>query len=432
MKIILCCCCDKTSGKFYKTMVLTSQNWSVSMTPNTSLCFPAFDIQSDQFKMASAEHEKDLVRSLTSLVTAARGVINATASPIPSQSVEERLKQLFPSTQGGGRNASSEPSKSRRNDDESGATISNSSCNDHSNSGGRNMAADVWGPQKKVNRKRQYPLLKQHKLKGKKYVEVLKDVFLVADPTVDKVPRKSDRQYYYRNDLVASAVKFHNSMTETDIRVEIQTHFPQYDLHSFTFLKAVDDSLIAPDIENWDYAVLKHVTGQGPIYIRSIRKIKVKDILCDGDLSEESADDEEFDTPPVKLFKSAVPVSLVAKQVAAIPERFAERTSSHSSPPLTSQTSDPSSSSSVPHNYNIESYFKKELSCHICYKMFSSKLIEEHASVCASKFDEVFAIVDSDEDVNDVTYPYGNNICCSLSPSLFIYIFIYCLTISRM
>ena len=60
MKIILCCCCDKTSGKFYKTMVLTSHNWSVSMTPNTSLCFPAFDIQSDQFKMASAEHEKEL------------------------------------------------------------------------------------------------------------------------------------------------------------------------------------------------------------------------------------------------------------------------------------------------------------------------------------------------------------------------------------
>ena len=70
----------------------------------------------------------------------------------------------------------------------------------------------------------------------------MKDVFLIDDPTIENVPRKGERQYFYQNDLVASAVKFRSNMIENDIRWEIMNQFPQYsavNFPDFEFLKAV-------------------------------------------------------------------------------------------------------------------------------------------------------------------------------------------------
>ena len=38
----------------------------------------------------------------------------------------------------------------------------------------------------------------------------------------------------------------------------------------FGFLKAVDKSLVISSIVLWEFLTLKHVIGQGPIYIRSV------------------------------------------------------------------------------------------------------------------------------------------------------------------
>ena len=42
------------------------------------------------------------------------------------------------------------------------------------------------------------------------------------------MPRRNDRQMYYANDLVASAVKFDSNMEEADIKNEIMERFPQF------------------------------------------------------------------------------------------------------------------------------------------------------------------------------------------------------------
>ena len=49
----------------------------------------------------------------------------------------------------------------------------------------------------------------------------------------------------------------------------------------FSFLKVVNDSLIEPNIECWGYSTVKHIAGQGPIYIRVHKKLKVKGDLFD-------------------------------------------------------------------------------------------------------------------------------------------------------
>ena len=56
----------------------------------------------------------------------------------------------------------------------------------------------------------------------------------------------------------------------------------------FSFLKAVDDSLIEPDIECWDYSFVKNIAGQGQIYIRVHKNLKVT-----GDPLDHESDSED-------------------------------------------------------------------------------------------------------------------------------------------
>ena len=101
----------------------------------------------------------------------------------------------------------------------------------------------------------------------KKYSQILKAVFLINDPEVSNVLRRNGRQYFYLHSLVASAVKFDNTMDANDIRCQILSKFHPK-LIKFEFLKAVEEKLINPkNVQDWDYETLKHIVRQGPIYI---------------------------------------------------------------------------------------------------------------------------------------------------------------------
>ena len=43
------------------------------------------------------------------------------------------------------------------------------------------------------------------------------------------------------------------------------------EMPDFEFVKAVDESLVSPSVDLWDFLTLKHVIGQVPIYIRSVK-----------------------------------------------------------------------------------------------------------------------------------------------------------------
>ena len=60
-------------------------------------------------------------------------------------------------------------------------------------------------------------------------------------------------------------------MDEKDIRCEIGRSFPQYvtNFPEFDFLKAVENIFVQPYVKEWDFKTIKHIYGQGPVYIRT-------------------------------------------------------------------------------------------------------------------------------------------------------------------
>ena len=105
----------------------------------------------------------------------------------------------------------------------------------------------------------------------------MKDVFLISDPSVATVPRKNSRQFYYKNGLVVTAVQFDLSIDDEDVHKQTRTRFCKYESLQFEFLKAVDDDLVNPGVEKVDYKTMKHITGQGLVYVRSVKKLVLDD-----------------------------------------------------------------------------------------------------------------------------------------------------------
>ena len=73
----------------------------------------------------------------------------------------------------------------------------------------------------------------------------------------------------------------------------------QFSSQIFLFLKAVNDPLIEPDIQCWDYYTVKHIAGQGPIYISVHKKLKVKGHLLVDDDSDSEDNEIHFPSVPV-------------------------------------------------------------------------------------------------------------------------------------
>ena len=211
------------------------------------------------------------------------------------------------------------------------------------------------------------------RLPKKKLTETLKDVFLISDPSITTVPRRNSRQFYHKNGLVATAVQFGSSMDNEDVYKQIRKSFCKYEDLQFEFLKAVDD-LVNPGVEKVDYKVMKHITGQGPVYVRSTKKL-----LLD--------DDYNIDENYVEC----------------------EGSSKHSSLKfiVINDTKLPPSSSKTVINCPVQSELKVSP---ICFKRFRASDIECHAAACAIKFDQdlddsILEIYDSDETLEE-TLPY--------------------------
>ena len=121
---------------------------------------------------------------------------------------------------------------------------------------------------------RLFSLEKGRKRKHAEEKETYKDVFFLNDPKMSTVPRRQDREFFYDCGLVASAVLFSSSMEEWEIRKAIEEAIPRFKnmdaKPSFEFLKAVGPRLVSvQDITSWNYRILKHQTGQGPLYVRA-------------------------------------------------------------------------------------------------------------------------------------------------------------------
>ena len=193
----------------------------------------------------TAEAEKDLIKNLVNLVNAAKKVPTN-----GNKDITETLRNLYPSTS--------------RKQEEHQRQFQNKSPL---------TPAQVWGGgDNNVGKRKSNTFLKRKAVSKKtKITETLKDIIFINDPDVCDVPRKSDRAFYYRGGLVALAVKFSSDMDDFLIRETIKENFTGATDIDFEYMKAVEDSLVCPLIQDWDYKTMKHVCGQGPIYVRSLQ-----------------------------------------------------------------------------------------------------------------------------------------------------------------
>ena len=141
----------------------------------------------------------------------AEGFINENQPP----SVAQELGRLFPSTNGGRRGQSREVRVGAGKSSVSATDATgNTSFTTHTT---KLMIEEIWGSKSATSNKPQ----KSSKITSEKFSHIVKDVFLIPDPSIKIVPRKKKRQDYYVNNLVGSALKFHSMMEEKDIRDEI-------------------------------------------------------------------------------------------------------------------------------------------------------------------------------------------------------------------
>ena len=161
-------------------------------------------------------------------------------------------------------------------------------------------------------------------------------------------------------------------MDDEDVYKQIRKRFFKYEDLQFEFLKAVSDDLVNPGVEK--HITMKHITRQGPVYVRSKNKLLLND--------DYNIDENYFE---------------------------GKCSSEHSSLKFVvdNDIKQPPSSSKMVSSCLFQSELKV---CPICFKRYPASDIECHAVACAIKFDQdlddrILEIYDSNETL-EVTFPY--------------------------
>lgn len=235
---------------------------------------------------------------------------------------------------------------------------------------------------------------------GEKANKILKDIFLVPNPKASKVPRGKAREELCSNGFVSFAVSLNTAMSEQDVMqkvvVEFANKFALCQDKGFEFMKAVNDKLIGQDQKVWNGKVLKHMTGVGPLYIRSREYIPLH---CQLSLSDSESDAEDADVQPtclLKYFKSPIGTN----QSDVSPDAVLSCSSKEEGPvgmPIQSHIhTDTKVATCIPSTSSQEE-------CPISHLYFDKDNLNEHANMCADRismiaYNELMSGV-SDEEV---------------------------------
>ena len=215
----------------------------------------------------------------------------------------------------------------------------------------------------------------------------LKDVFFIDNPHENRVPRRSERERYYQEDLVASAVPFQPDMTADEIKDIISKTVPRFNgmTPPFHFLKAVGDTLIKPNIKNWDLKIIKHQTGQGPLYVRATSKI-------DWNFFPKYDSSEGTDTEDEDLAQLSTGSELEAEEWEKNPPKKrkkvhftnASSASNVCAGKIPSSTKRGDSFCAEETINNTPEGSQSLVTCPICNKVFLSSVVEGHTSMCGA------------------------------------------------
>lgn len=322
----------------------------------------------------------NLIKAVTNVADRGTSSNNQGSSSI---SVEETIKRLFPSTQGGqGTNATTPRNtvlrdqsavEQERNENPDRLTVAsiarfNPSTVYRPKAGKRAKSSSSKAPKKQ-----------RTKASGTERKSV-KDVILLPGPKVNCVPKGVAREELYVRGFTTT-FDLSLSMNEEEIRQVLEEKFKDKLGNilagtKFIFVRAVSNKIVVPSLsktESFDGRMLKHFAGQGPIYIRALADISSvlikgqwKRIEHDSSGSGDESDDDPSEPCPGSLLHPASPDISTTK---LLPK------------PSTSTANEPSCSRNV-------------ISCPTCHNAFPVSEIEQHADVCA---EEKYGSVDENQ-----------------------------------
>ncbi|KAL9951675.1 hypothetical protein ACROYT_G044393 [Oculina patagonica] len=327
---------------------------------------------------------RGLVERLTNLVDGLREQNRAESQRDNHGDINESLSRLFPST--------------RRN-----AGTSSSATNNGATNGAPlfNQWSEEAKPKRSNRRRQPYPKCKATKTAS---VAAIKDIILLPNPNMASVPRGRKREELYVRKLVATAFEIYGDMTSSEIYDAFASFFSRkLKGKSFEIVRAVGNKIISPNIsQGVTGRVLKHLTGQGPVYLRCKSPIETDYAWATDEESDES-DGGEGDSS--KKEESTRPRSGSNTQSLSVSDDDSEdedpKPMLEYRPPPTSarRSSSSSSTSTTTGSVNIEGTDNHHYSsgtsstthslsatlhptCPTCNMQFPLSEIEVHADIC--------------------------------------------------
>jgi hypothetical protein len=145
------------------------------------------------------------------------------------------------------------------------------------------------GAPKQGKRKKPYSKKKSSGSAG-----VMKDIILLPNPRMKLLPRGRIREELYVRGFVTTAVNITNEMTASEIEGHFATLFSnKLKGRPFNFVRAVGNKIVDVNLaQGITGKILKHICGQGPVYLRCVRPTDTEYAWVE---EEEDSEDDGID-----------------------------------------------------------------------------------------------------------------------------------------
>ena len=328
---------------------------------------------------ANANSHSALVNQLCRLVDTIRENNNAenrrTDRLQPQETTSVAISRLFPSVNGNTR-------------------LTNTTGTSSSTSGTHFEALENT-PQflpKRINESRKGKRKKPYtKKKDAQSSSVMKDVFLLPSPRMKNVPRGRKREELYARGFVATAFTITNDMSNAELIESFSSIFSEKlrGFRKFTIVRGIGNKIVEINTsQEINGKVLKHICGQGPIYLRCVRAMDSDFLWVDGDEDSNSDVDKEASSIKSDDEDLHVPVVLPISSVPSTSECNIPRvnltpvinTRNALSPLPIRDMCTPTSSQTPSGTVQVEDACA--VACPTCNMRFPVGQIEQHADDC--------------------------------------------------
>ena len=237
----------------------------------------------------------------------------------------------------------------------------------------------------------------QSKKKSTGSAVIIKDVILLPNPRMHSVPRGRTREDLYVRGFVSTAFSITNEMTSSQVENEFAALFAsKLNGRPFKIVRAVGSKIVDVNLtQGINGKILKHICGQGPVYLRCVRPTDTGHSWVEEDESEDDdvADDDNDnsgseDLPdsglnvPNNTSLTPIPVTVTSNNATEVPVSSHRASTSNASICQPRSVLQPTSSTSFP---NALTSMSSTVACPTCHAKFPLSEIEQHADQCCER-----------------------------------------------